>query len=112
MSETDDFENWQRDRATATRHQALDEIVKGAIDDLGALLDEARTIRAYDDFAKEALRSSLDDIFRDTNRGEVTISNITAKAWDIADAMMAERKKRGLGYIEADESVEGESHGE
>lgn len=51
---------------------------------------------AYDGFATAALRELLAD---DASMAEATkgCEWLAAKAWEIADAMMLERAKRGLG---------------
>jgi cytochrome c553 len=53
-------------------------------------------VKAYDDFARAAMVeviSGYDAGSIDANQAE----SIAREAWLIADAMMAERKKRGLG---------------
>ncbi|HET6960614.1 MAG TPA: hypothetical protein VFI56_28705 [Vicinamibacterales bacterium] len=97
-----DFEDWQRNKAAAAIRESarIDVLVESLLDDAQALLDDARTCKAYDDFAREALCGLFVNL---QAIGTTEHKKIAAAAWSIADAMMVERKKRNLGHIETDD---------
>lgn len=53
-------------------------------------------IRAYDQFAADAMMTLLERF----ENVDVDIPKLAASAWEIADAMMVERRKRGIGGVD------------